>query len=315
MTTVRPPSAHGSGSSEDDATSRHNSTSAFGRVIACIFSSIGIEDPDWAHINHNGVVKATFTTLTHLVVSCAFDIDGISSLTDWKNIVQALFRTLLLEPRLHASYHSWISEFVVSRILQVVFGKDSCVAEDSPLLADVIEAAVSTRCRVLLPTLYAHLREREWLDIACSVRFHLDEDCDAGMVNDRSYHFMAAAFVRGMNVLQELSSPEYEQTLHYVRKPFNLLSLGKLLMLSDIERRKELQSLVPFIEPSTWASFVSSLRVFIESKEFQIAYEEQACFNDHPYEMSQRIRQFSKRVAGDLLGSTEVETYDKQETV
>ncbi|KAF8874062.1 hypothetical protein CPB85DRAFT_1260373 [Mucidula mucida] len=160
----------------------------------------------------------------------------------------------------------------------------SCIRQRNPSLpADVLKAAVLMKCDILLPKFCAQLCQREWLDLATSVRFHRDGYYGSSPEGELFYHFMASAFVKGLGILREVCTANYLLLEPYVQTPSNTLALAELLLLSDSERRRELDHLASFIPKDAWVSCLSGLRLFLHSENLKEVYEEQSLYWEHPY--------------------------------
>ncbi len=175
-----------------------------------------------------------------------------------------------------------MSEAIACRVIYTVFHDDSCLARNPSLPADVLEAAVLMKCGILLPKFCVQLCQREWLDVATLVRFHQDRYWGSSSEGELFYHFMVSAFVKGLGILREVCTANYLFLEPYVQTPSNTLALAELLLLSDIERRRELDHLASFIPKDAWVSCLSGLRLFLHSENLKEVYEEES-LHRHPH--------------------------------
>ncbi len=94
---------------------------------------------------------------------------------------------------------------------------------------------------------------------------------------------MVSAFIKGLGILREICPADYLLLEPYVQTPSNTLALAELLLLSDIERHRELDHLASFIPKDAWVSCLSGLQLFLHSENLKEVYEEQSLYWEHPY--------------------------------
>ncbi|KAF8889963.1 hypothetical protein CPB85DRAFT_1333529 [Mucidula mucida] len=161
--------------------------------------------------------------------------------------------------------------------------ESSNLAEQSPLLFDLVECSVRLKCCKMVPAVYSKLCSRNWLQVIDTSRFGQTTSHTPVKVEQTSYCFLAAAFIEGLKVLRQLAPLTYVQALNYIRTPSNLLIITKLLILSDVERRRSLETLAPLITLDLWHPCLRELNRFLQQQEVAAGYAGQSSHLRHLY--------------------------------
>ncbi|KAF8900910.1 hypothetical protein CPB85DRAFT_1324685 [Mucidula mucida] len=239
---------------------------------------------DTPHLYHPDILRATFLSVVR-VVDETFQADTLCS-QDKKQVLQVLFRILILDYDLREDYAAWITDERATTIIQAIFVGPVDFIADAQLIADTLEVAVRTQCTVLLSKLYPELCRQDWLKDISDQWFENDVVISEPQTQTAHY-FAAAVFVRGISVIlaQEARGPIAVGTLKYVCQPRTLLILCKLLVLADVETRKEIGNLYPLISEQLWMSCLIEMHKFRHSPRTAAFYAHQLEHRPHhPYE-------------------------------
>ncbi|KAF8903793.1 hypothetical protein CPB85DRAFT_1438228 [Mucidula mucida] len=257
----------------------------FAQVVECVQESIGITPrQDTPHLYHPDILRPTFLSVVR-VVDETFQADTLCS-QDKKQVLQVLFRILILNYDLRGDYAAWITDERATTIIQAIFVGPVDFIADAQLIADTLEVAVRTQCTVLLSKLYHELCRQDWLKDISDQWFENDVVISEPQTQNAHY-FAAAVFVRGISVIlaQEARGPIAVGTLKYVCQPRTLLILCKLLVLADVETRKEIGNLYPLISEQLWMSCLIEMHKFRHSPRTAAFYAHQLEHRPHhPYE-------------------------------
>lgn len=241
------------------------------------------------HVRHARVLHATFHTLAS-VVSNAF-VEETLPASERQRLLHPLFTALLLDVNLSAQaqslgekyksltkdYHTWMTDLVANKIVQAIFVEAVNLSKISPLLSDLLQSVVHFGCTKLLARIYKKLCSRHWLEVICAAHFDQTRSRPT-FIAKTSHSFIAAAFIEGLDILKQISTATHAQIMDYIRTPSNLLSFSKILMLSDVERRKGLETLVPLVSAELWKSSLQDLDVFMRCPAVRDGYE---CHRSH----------------------------------
>ncbi len=242
--------------------------SPISRLITGMESSIGLDGRGGFHTHHPNIPSAIFHTVTSII-----DEEPLL-LAEKQRLLHPLFRAMLLDSELIKEYRVWMTESVAVILIRIIFDESRSLdlLTSSALLVDVLEAATRAKCSVLLPKLYTRLISVDWLKQTSTSCFGCNNRSFAH-VDRTALYFLAAAFVRGLDVLRQVSAPVHARVWKDLETPSNLLLLCKLFILSDVERRKELWSLASYIGSELWEPCLGELNQFLESQVVQDGYQ------------------------------------------
>ncbi len=270
-----------------------NISSLVAQLIAGIESDIDVRG-EANHTRHPRVLHASFHTLAS-VASNAF-VQETLPMSEKQRLLHPLFTALMIDANLSArsqslgkeykslrnDYYTFMSDFVAEKIIQTTFVETVNLSELALLISNLLQSAVHFRCTKLLPQIYEKLCSGGWLNVICASHFGQTRHRPSFMAKT-SHTFLVAAFVEGLNILQQISAFTYARVMEYIQTPSNLLSLCKVFVLSDVERRKGLETLVPFVSAELWEPCLQDLDQFVRHPAVRDDYELHRLNAHHPF--------------------------------